>query len=89
MGICFIGKEGNFESFLSKYIEPIQGNGKFVDIDTDTGKELLDWRHDGVHNFAAGKRVHPPKHLKLGNESIYVAGIDVMEQIVYVVCLIQ
>lgn len=51
MGICFIGKQ-DFQSFVSKYIEPQQGT--FEDI--ETGKVL--GLHSGVHCWTPGQRCH-------------------------------
>jgi tRNA U34 2-thiouridine synthase MnmA/TrmU len=90
MGICFIGKKNNFESFLTKYIDPI--SGRFVDIENE--KEIPNIRHNGVHNFTIGKRIHLhgkrggnnslQSHIS-GNEALYVCNIDASTQTIYLV----
>lgn len=98
MGICFVGKKTKFETFLNKYIP--QADGHFVDV--HNGKEIANIKHNGVHNFTIGKRIHFHGTKESNNcrnnafslhyqipssEGLYVADIDPVSQIVYVVSL--
>lgn len=72
MGICFVGKRKNFDSFIDQYIEPRPGK-----IITLEGKFL--GHHNGVHHFTLGKRIGVHGcHL-----GYFVARIDVEKDTIY------
>ncbi|VDM60901.1 unnamed protein product [Angiostrongylus costaricensis] len=74
MGICFVGKRRNFDSFIDQYIEPRPGK-----IITLEGKFL--GHHNGVHHFTLGKRI-AVQGCHLG---YFVAQIDAEKDTVYAV----
>ncbi|KAE9421859.1 hypothetical protein Angca_005562, partial [Angiostrongylus cantonensis] len=72
MGICFVGKRRNFDSFIDQYIEPRPGK-----IITLEGKFI--GHHNGVHHFTLGKRIGVHGcHL-----GYFVAHIDVEKDTIY------
>ncbi|KHJ90946.1 putative tRNA (5-methylaminomethyl-2-thiouridylate)-methyltransferase [Oesophagostomum dentatum] len=73
MGICFVGKRKDFDRFIDQYIEPNPG-----EILTMGGKHL--GKHEGVHHFTLGKRVH----IQGCHLGYFVAKIDAKSNIVYV-----
>jgi tRNA U34 2-thiouridine synthase MnmA/TrmU len=71
-----------------QYIEPIPGDGCFVDI--ETGKEVEGARHTGIHNFTIGKRISSTNGCNLpiiwpNRDGLYVVELDSAKQIVYFV----
>ncbi|KAH7726288.1 tRNA methyl transferase [Aphelenchoides avenae] len=76
MGICFVGKKRNFDEFLSKYIDPVEG--PIVDI--DSGKTI--GSHRGIHNYTLGKRLSVAQFHT--NEGIFVSRLDYVSQTVHV-----
>lgn len=95
MGICAVGKRQDFEAFLSNYIEPVEGGGKFVVLHSNEVEEELPQRHKGIHNYTIGKRVsfitHAdyPQQVEEGDNcqegGLYVVRMDPKQQIVYLV----
>uniref|UniRef100_A0A0K0CVK6 tRNA-5-taurinomethyluridine 2-sulfurtransferase n=1 Tax=Angiostrongylus cantonensis TaxID=6313 RepID=A0A0K0CVK6_ANGCA len=74
MGICFVGKRRNFDSFIDQYIEPRPG--KIITLE-----EKFIGHHNGVHHFTLGKRIGVHGcHL-----GYFVAHIDVEKDTIYAV----
>uniref|UniRef100_A0A914Z6J0 tRNA-5-taurinomethyluridine 2-sulfurtransferase n=1 Tax=Panagrolaimus superbus TaxID=310955 RepID=A0A914Z6J0_9BILA len=78
MGICFVGKRKSFPQFLTKYIEPQNGDI----ILASSGKAI--GNHSGVFNFTLGKRISVPIENYQSHDGLFVSKIDPINQIVYV-----
>ncbi|KAL1742161.1 tRNA-specific 2-thiouridylase [Schizophyllum fasciatum] len=75
MGICFVGKKGDFRGFLSNYLEGQTGSIR----DLETGEEL--GTHEGLWGYTVGERARIPNML----QRWYVANKDTTTNTVYVV----
>ncbi|KAK0397998.1 hypothetical protein QR680_002379 [Steinernema hermaphroditum] len=80
MGICFIGKRKNFESFLDQYIEPVRG----PIVDKETGVTIGE--HSGIHHFTIGKRVKIAPEQYQSADGLFVCSLDAETNSVFVVC---
>ncbi|TMS37594.1 hypothetical protein L596_004493 [Steinernema carpocapsae] len=78
MGICFVGKRKNFESFLDQYIEPKPG----VIMDKRSGIIVSD--HKGLHHFTLGKRVRVKPEVCQSPDGLFVCELDPESNTVYV-----
>ncbi|KAK0421038.1 hypothetical protein QR680_015036 [Steinernema hermaphroditum] len=78
MGICFIGKRKNFESFMDQYIEPSRG----PIVDRETGGVIGE--HSGIHHFTIGKRVKIAPEQFQSADGLFVCSIDAGTNTVFV-----
>uniref|UniRef100_A0A1I8AG05 tRNA-5-taurinomethyluridine 2-sulfurtransferase n=1 Tax=Steinernema glaseri TaxID=37863 RepID=A0A1I8AG05_9BILA len=78
MGICFIGKRKNFESFLDQYIEPAPG----LIVSKEDGEVLGD--HSGIHHFTIGKRVKIAPERFQSADGLFVCSLDAATNTVFV-----
>uniref|UniRef100_A0AC34G2E3 tRNA-5-taurinomethyluridine 2-sulfurtransferase n=1 Tax=Panagrolaimus sp. ES5 TaxID=591445 RepID=A0AC34G2E3_9BILA len=78
MGICFVGKRKSFPEFLTKYIEP--QNGEI--ILASSGKII--GKHSGVFNFTLGKRISVSSENYLSHDGLFVSKIDPINQRLFV-----
>ncbi|KAK0397996.1 hypothetical protein QR680_002379 [Steinernema hermaphroditum] len=78
MGICFIGKRKNFESFLDQYIEPVRG----PIVDKETGVTIGE--HSGIHHFTIGKRVKIAPEQYQSADGLFVCSLDAETNSVFV-----